>query len=193
MNRLMTAVICLALLCAPAGALAEKLCFRIVNRTNSPLKIENKEGDRSYSGIKPYSLTPVCCDNLYERLCFDKSDGSSKIKINALVGDPPREFSGEACRKIYAKPGQAILVSRDLDGVHIRCRIIEDGQHVDVVADFDELDANNDGKLDASETRGMDMKPMHYSQVDHNGDKIINRREYNSFIQRINVFRGVEF
>jgi hypothetical protein len=193
MQRIISLALALGLTLAPVTVQAEKLCFRIVNRTKSPLKIENKEGERSYPAVKPYSLAKACCDPLYERLCFDKSDGSSKIKVKALVGEKAQEYSGQGCRKIYIQPGAAILVTRDMDGTHVNCKIVPDGQHVDVAADFDDLDKNNDGKLDKSETQGMDMQPMHYSQADHNNDKVIDKQEYRGFLQKVNIFRGVNF
>jgi hypothetical protein len=193
MNRLIIAFLAVSFLLAPALAEAEKQCFRIINRTKSPLKIENKDGNRTYPDVQPYSPANACCEPLYEKLCFDKSDNSAKIKITALVGKPAQAFSGDTCRKLYIHPGSAILVARDADGLHIKCKVVPDGKKIGVAADFDELDANHDGKLDASEAQGMDLAPMTYSQADHNGDKILDKDEYNGFLQKVNVFRGVPF
>ncbi|MGE4556236.1 MAG: hypothetical protein AB7D07_05390 [Desulfovibrionaceae bacterium] len=193
MNRLMIALLTMNFLLAPAFAEAEKQCFRIINRTKSPLQLENKDGNRTYPEAPPYSLTNACCDPLYERLCFDKSDKSIKMKINALVGKPAQAFSGDTCRKLYIHSGSAILVARDTDGIHIKCKVVPPGEKIDVAADFDELDANHDGQLDPSEAAGMDMEAMRYSQADHNGDKIIDRREYDGYLQKVNIFRGVPF
>lgn len=192
MKRWIIAVVAV-LLMVPGSGFAQEKCFKVVNRTPGEIKAFSKSGQKIYGFAGPYSVEKMCCNQLYEKPCFEKNDGTAKIKIVRMVPGSPDEFSGPTCYKLYVKPGQIISVSLDMDGSHIVCKRIESEKDIKPLPKFEDLDQNGDGKIDRQEAGKNPMLSYEFGSTDIDSDKIVDKQEYNSFLQKVNVFRGVNF
>jgi len=174
---------------APKAKDAGQVCIGFINRTPNTIRVESKTGSLTFLEVAPHTIDSFCCPT-HEKLCFDKGDGSTKIKIARLDPASPDEWSGSTCRKLYLKPGSATSVRMDLDGSHIVC---EPAKPADYARPFEQLDLDKSGGISEAEAASNRISPSTFKAMDQNGDGTVDQDEYKSAFDRINVLKGVPF
>jgi len=174
---------------APKAKDAGQVCIGFINQTATTIRVESKTGSLTFLEVAPHTIDSFCCPT-HEKLCFDKSDGSTKIKIARLDPASPDEWSGPTCRKLYLKPGSATAVRMDLDGNHIVC---EPAKPADYARPFGQLDLDKSGGISAAEAASNRIPPSTFKAMDLNGDGTVDQDEYRSAFDKINVLKGVPF
>ncbi len=166
-----------------------QVCIGIVNQTGQTVRIASKTGSLTFLEAAPRTIDSFCCPT-HEKLCFDKADGTTKVKAVRLDPASPDEWSGETCRKLYLKPGAAVSVRLDLDGRHIIC---EPATPADFARPFEHLDLDKDGGVSAAEAGSARIPPAAFTAMDANGDGVLDTTEYKRAFDRVNVLKGVPF
>ena len=176
----------------PAAAKAQQtgqVCIGVVNHTGQAVRIGSKTGSLTFLEVAPRTIDSFCCPT-HEKLCFDKSDGTTKVKAVRIEPGSPDEWSGDTCRKLYLKPGATISVRLDMDGRHIVCEPTSAEEHA---RPFEHLDLDRDGGLTEAEAASGRIPPATFRDMDLDGDGKVTHTEYKSAFSNINVLKGVPF
>lgn len=187
-----TAILAAALLVAAPGAFAATAgdaCFGVVNKTRDTVRVFSKTGSLTYLEIAPRTMNSFCCP-ADDKLCFDRSDGTTKIKFIRLDPKTPDEWSGDTCRKIYLMPGQTMAVSYDINGRHIRCEPTDPAEHL---PDFATIDHDGDGSVSLGEAATARIPPETFEAIDADGDGRISHDEWKGIPKDINLLKGISF
>lgn len=172
-----------------ATAQAGDACFGVVNKTRDTVRVFSKTGSLTYLEIAPRTMDSFCCP-ADDKLCFDRSDGTTKIKFVRLDPKTPDEWSGDTCRKIYLKPGQTMGVDYDLNGRHIRCAPTDPAEHL---PDFSAIDLDGDGSVSLGEASSARIPPAAFKTLDSDGDGRISHDEWKGIPKNINLLKGIPF
>ncbi|EPR35742.1 EF-Hand domain protein [Alkalidesulfovibrio alkalitolerans DSM 16529] len=186
------AIFAAALLVAAPGMTAAKAgdaCFGVINKTRDTVRVFSKTGSLTYLEIAPRTMDSFCCP-ADDKLCFDRSDGTTKIKFVRIDPKTPDEWSGDTCRKIYLKPGQTMGVAYDLDGRHIRCAPADPSDHL---PDFSAIDLDGDGSVSLGEASSARIPARAFAAVDKDGDGRISHEEWKGIPKDINILKGIPF
>lgn len=191
------ALLAALLLCAPgAGEAAQaaqkdqgQTCIGFINQTGETIRVGSKTGSLTFIEVAPRTIDSFCCPT-HDKLCFDKGDGTTKVKVVRLDPSSPDEWSGETCRKLYLKPGTTTLVRLDLDARHIVCEPAKPSDHA---RPFEQLDLDRNGGISQAEAASNRISPTTFKAMDRNGDGAVDQDEYRSAFDRINVLKGVPF
>lgn len=174
------------------SAPAEEKGFTVINHTDDVLRVFGKTNNFVFCRVKPRTITTCTCNTLYNKDCFDKRGGKSKIK---LVREDPNQrdlWSGDSCFKLYVDPDVNIDVNYAADGIHIRCDMVDSDQVEQPLPSFSEADANKDGVIDQKEAEAIQLKER-FGDFDTDLNNELNPKEFDNAVNRINIFRGVPF
>ncbi|EPR38679.1 EF-Hand domain protein [Desulfovibrio sp. X2] len=174
---------------APKAAAAVEPSFAVVNLTGETVRVESKTGTLTFLEVAPRTIDAFTCPAA-QKLCFDKSDGTAKVKVVRLDPRTPDEWSGTTCRKIYLSPGETLAVDYDLDRTHIVCR---QAVAADFARPFSTLDLDKDGTVSASEAASNRIPPETFKAMDTNHDGVLDQQEYESAFDKINILKGIPF
>ncbi|WP_027180191.1 hypothetical protein [Maridesulfovibrio bastinii] len=188
---LFSACLVIALMSAGPAAANEK-GFTIINHTNDVLRVVGKTGDFIFCRVKPRTITRCTCNPLYNKDCFDKGGGKSKVKI--VREDPNKRdlWSGDSCFKLYLDPEANIDVSYALDTKHIRCAAVDSDEVKQPLPSFSDADRNKDGVIDKEEAEAIQLKE-NFGNFDSDLSNTLNPKEFDNAVNKLNIFRGVPF
>lgn len=166
--------------------------FTVINHTDSVLRVFGKSEDFVFCRVKPRTITNCTCNPLYNKDCFDKSGGKSKIKITREDPNHRDFWSGDSCFKLFLGPDVNVEVTYAVDKKHIRCTIVESSEVKQPLPNFSEADVNKDGVIDRKEAENIQLKE-NFDDFDSDLSNNLNPKEFNNAVNRINIFRGVPF